>query len=74
MSEPYSLRTLAHRDVAPEAMATLIGLSSAAYIGSSAASTGQYALAGFALLAILGLVIALKRVDDRAREVARQKR
>lgn len=74
MSEPYSLRTLTHRDVAPEAMATFIGLSSAAYLGATAASTGHYGLAGFALLALLGLMVALKRVDECAREVAGQKR
>lgn len=74
MTEPYSLRTLAHPGVAPEAMATFIGLSSAAYLGATAASSGQYALSGFALLAVLGLMVALKRVDDRAREVARRKR
>ncbi|QIO23095.1 hypothetical protein [Haloarcula sp. JP-L23] len=69
MTAPYSLATLTHPQVAPEAVATLTSLGAAAYIGAATASAGQYALAGFAVLAVLGLLVALKRVDRRARMV-----
>lgn len=69
MTAPYSLATLTHPEVAPEAVATLTGLGAAAYIGAATAAAGQYSLAGFALLTVLGLLVALKRVDRRARVV-----
>ncbi|MBX0323873.1 hypothetical protein EGH21_12615 [Halomicroarcula sp. F13] len=69
MTAPYSLATLTHPQIAPEAIATLTSLGAAAYIGAATAAAGQYALTGFAVLAVLGLLVALKRVDRRARYV-----
>ncbi|WP_424001200.1 hypothetical protein ACOZ4I_15725 [Haloarcula salina] len=74
MTDAYALRALAHPRVAPEATATLVGLGAASYLGGTAASGGQYDLAGLAMLVMLGLLVALKRVDDCAREVARRTR
>lgn len=68
-SEPYALRTLTHPEIAPEAMATLTGLGAATYLGMSTAAAGRYTLAGLSVLAVLGLVVSLKRVDERARSV-----
>ncbi|WP_135304119.1 hypothetical protein [Haloarcula amylovorans] len=69
MTKPYALRALAHPSVAPDAVATLTGFGAAAFVATTTAAAGQYRLAGFALLVVLGLLVALKRVDSRARRV-----
>ncbi|NLV10670.1 hypothetical protein GOC74_12115 [Halomicrobium mukohataei] len=69
MTEPYSFRTLAHPTIAPEALASFVGLGSVAYMSGMAMRTGDYVLAGLAVMALLGLLVALNRVDKRAREL-----
>lgn len=46
-----------------EAVAVFVALGATAYLGASLATSGQVTLAGAALVAMLGSLVGLKRVD-----------
>ncbi|WP_254271092.1 hypothetical protein [Haloarcula marina] len=74
MTEPYPLRTLTHPAVVDDAVIGFAALGAGAFAAGSATASGSVGVVAPSVLLLLGGLVLLKRVDESAREVARQNR
>jgi|GEM_PF-4122735 len=69
MTEPYSLRTLVAPDLRKETACVFSFMGVAAAVAGYATVVGMWHVFALEIVALIGGLVALSRIDERAREL-----